>query len=103
MALDKHRTQVLDSPTVPVFTDRSIVGQQLSVANAAGAAAAAVSTVVTFPEPLPPAYQVIVSPTQDATWYVTTRTLYGFTVVLTPRLAANALAAGTFDVLVVSV
>jgi hypothetical protein len=33
---------------------------------------------------------------------VTSKTLTGFSVVLNPRLAANTLAAGTFDVLIVA-
>ena len=38
---------------------------------------------------------------QDATAYVTGKAVGGFNVVLEPRLAANTLAVGTFDVVVV--
>ena len=103
MALNKHTVAVLDSPTVPSFTDRMIVGQQLAVANAAGAGpGTSVTTVVTFPEELPPAYSVFIQSYQDCTAFVTLKTVFGFSVTQTPRLAANALAAGTFDVLVVA-
>ena len=45
-------------------------------------------------------YGVQVTPSQDATAYVSGKTSSGFNVVLEPRLAANTLAVGTFDVLV---
>lgn len=103
MAIQKHDLQVLDSPTSPTFTDRVIIGQQLGVANAAGGGAGlSVTTVVTFPEPLPANYTVFTQSYQDCTTYVTAKTTFGFSVVQTPRLAANTLAAGTFDVLVIA-
>ena len=43
-------------------------------------------------------YAVSVDPQQDATWYTQNKTAVGFQVVMTPRLAANSLAAGTFTV-----
>lgn len=103
MPFVKRNVSVMDSPTAPVFGDRMIVGQQLNVANViGGGAGAAVTTTVTWPKELPSAYQVLIGVKQDCTWYVTNRTVFGFDVVLTPRLAANTLAAGNFDVLVVS-
>jgi hypothetical protein len=104
MAIAKHRSSVLDSPTPSQFTDKLLFAQQLNVANLiGGGAGTVVNTIVTFPEALPANYQVIVSPKQDATWFVDTRTTFGFTVHLEPRLAANTLAAGDFDVLVIAV
>ena len=102
MALIKHSTSLLDGSTSD-FTDREVVGVQYGVANViGGSAGASVSTVVTFLEPLPASYGVWIGHHQDATAYITTPTLYGFTVVLNPLLAANTLAVGTFDVLVVA-
>lgn len=104
MAIAKHRASVLDSPTAAQFTDKLLFAQQLSVANVIGGGAGQnVATVVTFPEALPAGYQVLVGTNQDCVAYVTARTTFGFTVNLTPRLAANTLAAGTFDVLVIAV
>jgi hypothetical protein len=100
MAVVKHSTAVLDGSN-GTFTDRTIIGLQLAVANASGGAGVAVTTVVTFPEPLPPTYTVVIQAYQDCTSYVTTKTTFGFSVVLTPRLAANSLASGTFDVMIV--
>jgi hypothetical protein len=45
-------------------------------------------------------YAVVVTPNQDAVAYVSGKTSTGFNVTLNPRLAANTLAAGTFDLLV---
>lgn len=101
MAIVKHDIAVLDGSN-PMFTDRAIVGVMTGVANASGTAGATVATVVTFLEPLPAGYVAMVQPNQDAVAYISARTTNGFTVNLTPRLAANALAAGTFDLLVMA-
>ena len=45
---------------------------------------------------------MLVNPGQDATWYVTNKTSDSFDVVLNPRLAANVLAAGAFDCVLVA-
>ena len=78
-----------------------MVGMQLSVANAVGGGAGqAVTVAVTGLKNLPAKYGVMVSPGQDATWFVSSKTSTGFTVTLNPRLAANTLAAGTIDLLI---
>lgn len=91
----------------PAFQDRAIIGTIPGVTNAVGGGAgASVTTTVTLPTSasLPANYSVLVNPGQDATWYVpaNSKTSNSFNVVLTPRLAANTLAAGTFDVVVVA-
>ncbi len=99
MSLTQHTIEVPDGAE-GARTDRTILGVLTGVANAAGGAAgAAVTTAVALPSTanLPAAYAVHISPGQDATWYITNKTATGFDVVLTPRLAANTLAAGTFD------
>lgn len=102
--LVKQRVGVLDPSAQTDNLDRSTFGQKLSVANAAGGGAGLnVATVVTFTEPLPASYQVVVGTSQDCVAYVTARTTFGFTVNLTPRLAASTLASGTFDVTVLAV
>ncbi|KVT86277.1 hypothetical protein WT25_11020 [Burkholderia territorii] len=85
--------------------DRAIVGSLPGIVNVAGASAgAAVATVVTLPASanLPANYSVLVNPGQDATWYVSSKSTTGFTVTLTPRLAATTLSAGTFDAVLVA-
>ncbi|RQS29417.1 MULTISPECIES: hypothetical protein [unclassified Burkholderia] len=100
-------THTIESPDgfTPARQDRVIVGSLPGIVNAAGGSAgAAVATVVTLPASasLPANYSVLVNPGQDATWYVSNKTSAGFTVTLTPRLAATTLSAGTFDAVVVA-
>lgn len=103
MAVAKHRTSVLDSATVSAFQDKIVVGQQLSVTSAVGGGAGqTVSTVITFTEPLPAAYQVLVEPKQAAVWWISAKTAFGFTVNTAPLLAATTLSASTIDVTVLA-
>jgi hypothetical protein len=94
MAINKHQVAVLDGSTPGEFTDRSVVAMQLAIPNAAGTN---VATVVTFAEPLPANYTVMVSPSQGLPWYVNNKTVFGFTVNL-----VGTVVAGTFDVVVFS-
>ncbi len=73
-----------------------------AVANVIGSGAgAAVVTAVAFKTPMPDTkYAVQVTPNQDAVAFVSGKTVSGFNVTLRPRLAADTLAVGTFDVLV---
>jgi hypothetical protein len=77
-----------------------ILGSFPGIANVVGGGAgAAVVTAVAIAN-LPANYSVAVNPGQDATWFVSGKTTTGFNVTLSPRLAANTLAAGTFDVII---
>ena len=79
--------------------DVFIVAKKAAIPNVIGGApGASVTTAVAFID-LPATYGVAVTPNQDAVCYVTNKTAAGFNVVMNPRLAANTLAAGTFDVL----
>ena len=95
MAIIKHKVAVLDGSTAGEFTDRVVAAMQRGVANAAGANPA---PVITFAEPQPAAYTVMVSPSQGVPWYVSAKTTYGFTV----NLVGASVSAGTFDVVVIS-
>jgi hypothetical protein len=100
MAIAKHRMSVLDGSSA-AFTDKLIIGTLIGVANLIGGGAGQnVATVVAFAEPLPASFGVIISPRQDAVGFISAITTSGFTVNISPRLAANTLAAGTFDVLI---
>jgi hypothetical protein len=82
-------------------SDRLLAGLQLSVANASGATSAAVTTAVAFVAgSLPAAYSVFVDAGQAVFATVTSKTINGFNVVLTP-LSGAAVAAGSFNVLIV--
>ncbi len=102
MSLIQNHIESPDGAT-PARTDRAILGVVPGIANAAGGSAgAAVVTAVALPSTadLPANYAVVVNPGQDATWFVSGKTATGFNVTLTPRLATNTLAAGTFDVVI---
>lgn len=100
MSKDLHTVSLLKG-TQLAREDRVLLGVQTAVANVAGAGAgASVVTSIAFTGELPASYNVQVTPNQDAVAYVSNKTSSGFDVTLNPRLAANTLAAGTFDVLV---
>ena len=86
------------------FGDTHSVRMAMSanIANVIGGGAGlSVVTAVVFKSPMPSAvYSVNVTPNQDAVAFVTAKTTTGFNVTLFPRLAANTLAVGTFDVIV---
>lgn len=101
---DMHTVEVPDG-SAPAWQDRVIIAMIPGVVNAAGGGAgAAVTTAVSGLVNLPANYGVFINPGQDATWFIPSgsKTATGFNVTLTPRLAANTLAAGTFDVIVVA-
>jgi hypothetical protein len=85
---------------------QAVVASQLGIANAAGGSAgASVTTAVSFSAGLPANYFVSVTPSQACFATVTGKTSTGFNVTLTPASpgGVNAtLAAGTFDVAVIS-
>lgn len=100
MALDQHTISV-PTGAHPNYQDRTIIGAQFGIPNAAGAAGATVATVVAFGDELPPNYGVIIDAGQDAYGWVTNKTANGFTVNLAPVLSTASVAAGTFAVVVV--
>jgi hypothetical protein len=104
MSFAKHNIQILEFGSAQSSnSDRVILGQILSVANAAGTGAGAtVSTVVTFLDPLPPSYGVVITPNQAAVAWVSAKTTFGFTVNLAPLLPATTLSAGAIDVTIVA-
>lgn len=97
-----HSVSVVAGAPLP-SNDRAHLGI-LPIANAAGsgAGAAVVTNVTMAGLPGKGIYAVLVNPGQDATWFVTNKTNLGFTVTLNPRLAANTLSVGTFDVAIVA-
>jgi hypothetical protein len=104
MSIIQHTIESPDGAT-PAHQDRAILGSIPGIANAAGGGAgSAVTTTVTLPNSanLPANYSVLINPGQDATWFVSNKTFDSFQVTLTPRLAANALAAGSFDAVIVA-
>lgn len=98
MPFSLHTLEVPDGAFGFNQKSRALIGAGLAVANAAGGGAgASVTVAVTGLKNLPPNFGVLVNPGQDATWWITNKTSTGFTINLSPRLAANTLASGTVD------
>jgi hypothetical protein len=102
MAFEVHTVESPIGSNRNAWQDRKVIGQLIGVANLAGSGAGASVTTAISGMQLPASYAVLVVPSQDAVCYVTSKTKTGFSVVMNPRLAANQLAAGTFDVLIVA-
>lgn len=96
MSFDVHTVAVVPGTNLNA-NDRLHVGLLQGVANLVGGSAGAAVAVAVTGLKLPSKYTVVVSPSQDSTWYITAKTATGFTVNLLPRLASETLAAGTFD------
>lgn len=96
---DLHTVETID-PTVTANADKVLLGFQTVANLIGGGAGQAVVTAVAFSGGLPATYNVLVTPSQDAVAFVSAKTATGFNVTLNPRLAANTLAVGTFDVAV---
>lgn len=95
MSYDIHTIAVAKG-TKPSALDRVRMGWGTNANLAGSGAGVAVTTTVTPGGTVQPGSVVTVDPRQDATWYTTNYTATTFDVVMTPRLAANTLAAGTF-------
>lgn len=106
MALELHTVELIPG-TNPGMKDRVRLGFFPGIATTIGGGAGQSVTLTVNATlipglSLPPAYNVHVTPNQDAVCFVTNKTASGFTVTLNPRLAANTLAAGTVDIEVVA-
>lgn len=102
MAKDLHTIDVIGGSDALAFEDRLLVLMRKSVANAAGGSAGASVAIPFTATGLPANAMIFVTPSQDATHWITGRTAGGFTVNLAPRLAATTLGTGTFDLLVIA-
>ncbi len=101
MSLDLHTVEAVPG-AAPNANDKLRVGYLNAIANAAGGSAGASVAVAITGLSLPPNYNVHVEVDQDANAWISSKTQSGFTVNLEPRLAANTLAAGTFNVTIVA-
>jgi len=101
MAFELHTVEVPNGLDGFSRSDRAILGL-VSIPYGAGAAAASVTATVTFAEPLQTPFDVFFSASADVTAYVTAQTPLSFTVSVQPRVATNALAAGTIGALIVN-
>ena len=103
MPLILNHVQVPDGCDQPNELDRITIGQLKAVANGAGGGAGAAVNVDVTGLQLPAKYQVLVTTKADVTWFVpeANKTTAGFRVTLEPRLAANTIASGAIDILII--
>ncbi len=76
-------------------------GTVTAVYPSAGAGIAS-TVVVTWTEPIPLPYTAVLSPIEDCTYFFNARTALGCTLNVLPRLAANALAGGSVEIMISS-
>lgn len=80
-----------------------VITMGTATATYASQSAGVTSTIaVTWTEPVVTPYCILPSMVEDATWFITSKTTLGFTLNIFPRLAANSLAGGTVEILVIS-
>jgi hypothetical protein len=85
----------------PGWSDHARLGAIFAQAYGAGGGAGQAVTAAVTGLKLPPNYAVLPSPGADVTVYVTNKTASGFTLNILPRLAANTVAAGSVDLVIV--
>lgn len=96
MGLPVHTVELLNGSAPLSNPDRVKLAHLFAVANASGAASAAVTTAVSGLD-LPANYFVDIECNQNVFVTITNKTQSGFNVVMTP-LTGVAVAAGTFNV-----
>jgi hypothetical protein len=95
MGLSYHNMYAADGLEYFQVADRIYFGTQDVVYTSAAGAGSAVSTTVSWTEPVPTPYAVFVSPVEDSAYYITSKTTTSFVLNMTPRTAALSLAGGT--------
>lgn len=100
--LPLHTLEVQDGSTL-AQSDRLLVALRMAVANLIGGGAGTLVTVaVTFAQPMPANYVVLADTGQDTVNFATAKTTLGFTLNILPRLAANTVAAGAVNILILA-
>ena len=100
MGIAYHTIHAPDGAGLNLF-DRVTIGTITAVYPSA--ATSVTSTLaVTWSEPVATPYTVILSPIEDCTYFITNKTTVGFTLNVSPRLAANALAGGSVEILLLA-
>ncbi len=97
-----HSISVADASDPLSSADRLEMVLKKAVAYGAGSGAGASVAVAVSGLRLPASYAVFVGSSADATAYVTNQTNSGFTLNVSPRLAANTLAAGSMSLLILA-
>lgn len=84
------------------LSDRVVAGTVTAVYTLGASAGAASTIAVTWAEPIPTPYAVVMSPVEDSTYFISAKTTVGFTLNVAPRLAASTLAGGSVELIILS-
>lgn len=99
MSLDVHTINFPAGSAAPAKQDQLSMINLFGMANGAGSAGTTVQVPISLPSAgLPANYFVDYDMPADYTVFTTAKTAAGFTVNIQPRLAANSVAAGIFNV-----
>lgn len=102
MAFDYHTVSLGKGSSALSKKDRVGLAVLIQSAYGAGGGAGAAVTLAVTGLSLPAKYAVLIGDLgQDATAFISARTQVGFTLNIRPRLAANTLAAGAVDLVIV--
>jgi hypothetical protein len=110
MGIPFHSNEAIDGFNEFAYVDRALIGLNMTVAYAAGAAGATVATPVTFPASadMPANYAVFVDASAGGSgasvfFWVTNKTSTGFTLNAGPQTASTGVvAAGSVNLLIVA-
>ena len=86
----------------PSLSDQIIIAKLQVTVAADSTPGEANVTAVAFSESIPTPYNVIVTGPEDTTHWVADKTAAGFNLHVSPRLAANQIAGGAYDVTVIA-
>jgi len=101
MGIPYHTTYSPDGAGLNLF-DRVNLGTVTAVYGPGASAGATVTAAVTWSEPLALPYCAIPSLIEPSSYFITSRTTVGFSMVITPALAAATLAGGSVEILLIS-
>lgn len=101
MGVAFHELFAVDGLNNFAVADRIYFGIVPVVYVAGGGAGLAVTKAVTWTEPVPGAYAILFDLPEDAVAFPSLQTSLGFTLNVSPRLAASTLAGGTAYCLIV--
>lgn len=96
MGIAYHTTYSPDGAGMNLF-DRVVLGTVTAVYPSGVSAGAASTLAVTWTEPVPTAYTALMSPIENSSYFITSKTTTGFTlnVVPTPTVAGTVVSVGT--------
>lgn len=105
MGIPVHSLEAIDGFNEFAFTDRVLIGLNMTVAYGSGGAGATVTAAVTLPASadLPSNYAVFIDASSSDFFWVTNKSATGFTLnVLAQTASTGTVAAGSVNILIVA-